>query len=40
MKEKLLSSLREALQIENKDFELLITVGDLLKAVEVKATNQ
>lgn len=28
------------LQIENKDFELLITVGDLLKAVEVKATNQ
>lgn len=28
------------LQIENKDFESLVTVGDLLKAVEVKATNQ
>ena len=38
----LIASLDEEfdLQIENKDFELLITVGDLLKAVEVKATNQ
>ena len=38
----LIASLDEEfdLQIENKDFESLVTVGDLLKAVEVKATNQ
>ena len=38
----LIASLDEEfdLQIENKDFESLITVGDLLKAVEVKVTNQ
>ena len=28
------------LQIEDKEFESIITVGDLLKVIEVKATNQ